>query len=103
MTLFRCGTVTWKNACTAPAPSTRAARSNPSGTVCNPASIMIIAKGNSFQTLTTINEGNAKVVESRNTMGRSMMCHCKSIPLIRPKSLCSSQRQIYAAGTALMT
>ena len=38
MTPFKCGMVTCQNWFQVPAPSMRAARSNPSGTVCNPAS-----------------------------------------------------------------
>src|SRR5918911_162008 len=43
------------------------------GTVCRPARSMIIANGNSFQTLATISDGMTRLVESRKLMGDSMM------------------------------
>ena len=57
MTPFKCGTVTCRNWFQVLAPSMRAARNNPSGTVCNPAVSMTMTNGNSFQTLTAINVG----------------------------------------------
>ena len=54
----RCGKVTCQKRCQALAPSTCAARSSWSGTVCRPAISMIMAKENSFQTFTTISEGS---------------------------------------------
>ena len=58
-TPFRCGKVTCQKRCQALAPSTCAARSSCSGTVCRPAISMIIAKENSLQMLTTISDGSA--------------------------------------------
>src|SRR3569832_875594 len=57
-TFLKCGKVTCQKRCHALAPSTVAARSNWSGTVCRPAIIMIMANGNSRQILTTIREGS---------------------------------------------
>ncbi|MNL83805.1 hypothetical protein D3C87_2115620 [compost metagenome] len=53
-TLCRCGQVTCQKRCQGLAPSTCAARSRVSGTVCRPAISMIMAKENSFHTFTTI-------------------------------------------------
>jgi hypothetical protein len=77
----------WMKRCSASAPSTRAAFSSCCGTVCRPASIMIMANGNSFQTLTTIREGNASSMLSRKLIGRSVKPSCTVIAPITPKSL----------------
>ena len=68
----RCGKVTCQKRCQALAPSTFAARSNCSGTVCSPAIIMIMAKGNSRQTLTTISDGSTVSTLSMKLGGRSV-------------------------------
>ncbi len=80
----RVGTVTCQKRFQALAPSTRAALSNCCGTVCRPASSMIIANGNSFQTFAAISDGMTMVVESRKLIGESMMNASYSTPLIRP-------------------
>ena len=87
LTLRRCGNVTCQNACQCPAPSTRAARSNWSGTVCRPARTMIIANGNSFQTFTTISDGSTVLALSRKMMGLSVMPSATESAPIAPKSL----------------
>ena len=85
VTPFRCGTVTCQKRFQALAPSTWAARCSWSGTVCRPASIMIMAKGNSFQTLTTISDGITRSMLSRKTIWPSMMPECdRAMALITP-------------------
>ena len=79
--------VTCQKRCHALAPSTRAARSSWSGTVCSPASIMIIAKGNSFQTLTTISAGITRERLSRMLIGPSVRPSATNIAPMTPKSL----------------
>ena len=49
--------MTCQKRCQGLAPSTRARAASCSGTVCSPAISMTMAKGNSFQTLTTISDG----------------------------------------------
>ena len=71
-TPFRCGKVTCQKRCQALAPSTCAARSSWSGTVCRPAISMIMAKENSCQMLTTISEGSTVLTLSRKLIGRSV-------------------------------
>src|SRR5947209_5217729 len=103
ITPFRCGTVTCQNCCHGPAPSTVAARSNWSGTVCSPANIMIIAKENSFQTFTTMSDGSTVSTLSRKLIGWSVSPSATNAAPITPKSLWYSQRQTYAAATPLIT
>src|SRR5438270_2332945 len=74
------GTVTCQKRFQALAPSTRAALSNCWGTVCRPASSMIIANGNSFHTFATINDGMTSLVESRKLIGESMTYDSYSTP-----------------------
>ena len=59
----------------------RAARSNPSGTVCKPAVSMTMTKGNSFQTLTMIRVGMTRFLLSSSTSGFSIQPHSMSEPL----------------------
>src|SRR6185369_16879991 len=71
-TLLKWGNVTCQKRCHALAPSTLAARSNCSGTVCRPAVIMIMANGNSRQILTTIREGSTVLTLSMKFGGRAV-------------------------------
>ena len=82
----RCGKVTCQKRFQAPAPSTVAARSSWSGTVCRPAIIMIIAKGNSRQMFTTISAGSTVLTLSMKLGGRSVMPRPTSTAPITPKS-----------------
>ncbi len=93
LTPRRCGNVTCQKACQGPAPSTRAARRSCSGTVCNPASTMIIANGNSFQMFTTISDGSTVSTLSRKMIGLSVMPSATESAPMTPKSLWYSQRQ----------
>src|SRR5213592_4643380 len=81
MTPRSVGTVTCQKRFQAFAPSTRAALSNCWGTVCRPANSMIMANGNSFQTLAMISDGITMLVESRKLIGESMMYQSYSWPL----------------------
>ena len=57
--------------------STVAARSSCSGTVCSPAIIMIMAKGNSRQMFTTISDGRTVLTLSMKFGGRSTIPSCR--------------------------
>ena len=85
-TLRKCGKVTCQKRCHALAPSTFAARSNWSGTVCRPAIIMIMANGNSRQILTTIREGSTVLTLSMKFGGRSANPRPTSTAPMIPKS-----------------
>ena len=82
----RCGKVTCQKRCQAEAPSTLAARSNWSGTVCRPAISMIMAKGNSRQMLTTISEGRTVLTLSMKLGGRLTKPSCISTAPMTPNS-----------------
>ena len=58
-----------------------------SGTVCRPASIMIMTKGNSFQTLTTISDGITRSMSSRKMTWPVDDAQAASEAPITPKSL----------------
>ena len=85
-TPFSCGTVTCQKRCQALAPSTCAARSSCSGTVCRPAISMIMAKENSLQTLTTISEGSTVWMLSMKLIGRSVRPSPTESAPMTPKS-----------------